>query len=128
MKNELINSIHHLIYNNVYCSDPKSPKWGPPVGFGMDTPRMGDIMGISDTLGVPYYYIVKQVNNQYERNFVDWQSIEIHDFFKATESTREIQGGTGMATAFTNQHPTLVAPIEKYARITDNFEGFYRDQ
>jgi hypothetical protein len=41
-------------------------------GFGMDTARLADMLYISDKLKLPYYYIVKEVDNQKDRNFIDW--------------------------------------------------------
>lgn len=86
-------------------------------GFGMDTPRMIDIMNISDTLHIPYYYYVMEVNNQLERKFVGWWAIEIHDFHKTIIGQKEIEGGTGMATASENNHPTFVSSIKNFTKI-----------
>lgn len=86
-------------------------------GFGMDTARMNDIIYISDILKTPYYYYVMEVNNQKERKFLGWWSIDIHNFYKFTKGQEEIEGGTGMATATEYNHPTLVCPIKNFDKV-----------
>ena len=89
----------------------------PPAGFGMDIPRMNDMVALSGRLGCRYLYVVKEVNNQMERRFQNWWVIDIGDFKMATSSRNAVEGGTGMATATVSGHPTLVAPIEKFTRM-----------
>lgn len=84
------------------------------VGFGMDTPRLNDMRTISSHLGIDYYYIVMEVDNQWDRNFKNWWYIDLEDFYQATKDSGTIEGGTGMATATEFNHPTVVAPISHY--------------
>lgn len=86
------------------------------VGFGMDTPRLEDIINIAHRLCVEYYYVVKEVNNQVDRVFVDWWVIEIKDFHKITKGGVIFEGGIGMATSINSSHPTVVAPLYSFRK------------
>ena len=86
------------------------------VGFGMDIPRLEDIINIAHRLGIEYYYVVKEVNNQTDRVFVGWWVIEIKDFYKVTNGGVIFEGGTGMATGMNSSHPTVVAPIHSFKK------------
>jgi len=88
-----------------------------PVGFGMDVDRMKDMLAIEERTGLPYYYVVREVNNQVERKFLGWRRIAIRRFYDLTRGYGTIEGGTGMATARNTDHPTLVAPAQHFQII-----------
>lgn len=84
----------------------------PPQGFGMDVERIADLSKLKSSTGLPIYYIVRQIDNQKDRNFLSWKIIEL-DKFKKKLSQSTIQGGSGMG--FENgQYPTQICPFEHF--------------
>lgn len=80
----------------------------PPQGFGMDVDRIADLTMLKTSTQLPVYYIVKQIDNQRDRNFLSWKIIEL-DKFKKNLTQLTIQGGSGMG--FENgQYPTQICP------------------
>jgi hypothetical protein len=105
-----------FIFNEVKEKDKSKT---PPVGFGMDIHRIDEIQKIGESTGCEFYYIVKEVNNQSERKHLGWRSINMKDFIRLIKGTAIKEGGSGMATARGSDHPTLVAPYEKFRELTD---------
>jgi len=87
-----------------------------PRGFGMDVGRMQSLLHISDRTGIPYHYIVRQVEDQIARNFVQWLSIEMKEFEKGVLGQKFIEGGTGMRSQ-SSSNPTLVCPLERFTPL-----------
>ena len=87
----------------------------PPVGFGMDVRRIENIEKLSNSFGVNYLYLVRQVNNQNDRVFEDWLYISIEDFVKYTRQNNTIEGGAGMSNLGSN--PTLVCELKRFKKI-----------
>ena len=85
----------------------------PPVGFGMDVPRMGFFADFMKATGIDVYYIVKQINNQTERKITAWRAIEMAGFIAHAEST-VVEGGTGMRSD-SSYNPTRICR-EKHFR------------
>jgi len=85
----------------------------PPRGFGMDLHRINDILHISTKSNLPYHYIVRHINNQVDREFIEWKCIPIETFYKITNTSKIIQGGHGMRSINSN-NPTKVCPYEKF--------------
>ena len=84
----------------------------PPQGFGMDVERITDLSKLKSSIGLPIYYIVRQIDNQKDRNFLSWKIIEL-DNFKKNLAKSTIQGGSGMG--FENgQYPTQICPYEYF--------------
>jgi len=89
-----------------------------PHGFGMDITRMNDIIGISDATGLAYDYIVKHVNNQRERKFIEWLSIDMRKFKAETKKNNHVKdGGIGMATANKKKPKTVVINYDAFSKI-----------
>lgn len=84
-------------------------------GFGIDTRRIESIKKLKSTYSVNYYYVVKQVNNQKDRQLKAWYYIEIDDFIKYTLRNNEIEGGAGMSNLGNN--PTLVCELKYFKKI-----------
>lgn len=80
----------------------------PPQGFGMDVRRIEDLQTISRKTGNEYLYIVRRVNNQRDRRFVEWLCIDIGNFSKHL-SENVIPGGTGMRSE-KSDNPTRICP------------------
>lgn len=79
-----------------------------PQGFGMDVERITDLTKLKSSTRLPIYYIVRQIDNQKDRNFLSWKIIEL-DKFKKNLSQSTIQSGSGMG--FENgQYPTQICP------------------
>ncbi len=90
----------------------------PPHGFGMDISRMNDILDLSSITQTSYAYIVKHVNNQTERKFIEWLSINMHDFKKETAKKLHVRdGGRGMATATSSKPKTVVVGYEAFDKV-----------
>lgn len=91
-----------------------------PRGFGMDTRRMDSMDFISTATGYPYYYLLREIHDQFRREFKAWRYINLKDFTEVTRGRHEIEGGVGMATG-RGTHPTLVAPQERFTTLPRNF-------
>ena len=89
----------------------------PPQGFGMDVDRIFDILKIKQALNCEYLYVVKEVNNQTDRKFMNWWKISMQTFYDAVKNNKTLEGGAGMATAKATNHPTLVAPQSLFEKI-----------
>lgn len=86
----------------------------PPQGFGMDVVRRDDIIYLMNKLSSNnFFYIVKEIDNQKNRRFIDWKYINMRDFYEETTDSRIIMGGYGMSTMATG-NATVVAPYEKF--------------
>lgn len=84
----------------------------PPVGFGMDVARIVALESISLKTGVDFHYVVREINNQKNREFVNWRYIEIKKF-KEMLGSSIFQGGSGMG--FENgEYPTQICPQEHF--------------
>lgn len=105
-----------FIFNEVKEKDKSKT---PPVGFGMDIHRINEIQKIAVSTGCEFYYIVKEIQNQFERKHLGWRSINMKDFIRYTKDSAIKEGGSGMATAKGSDHPTLVAPFENFRELND---------
>ncbi|HHV85955.1 MAG TPA: hypothetical protein GXX42_09140, partial [Petrimonas sp.] len=85
---------------------------GTPRGFGMDVRRIDDLRRITQKTGIEYFYIVRRVDNQAKRNFVEWLIIDMNDFVRNT-GDRIIPGGSGMRKEGT-YNPTRICPYEVF--------------
>lgn len=85
-----------------------------PKGFGMDIPRMDDLLELQSKTGMKAFYIVREVADQREREFLRWRSISLNTF--SQNLGRTIQGGSGMGFE-SGKYPTKVCPEEFFKRI-----------
>ena len=90
-------------------------KW-PPIGFGMDIRRRDDLLTLQQKTGYPVWYIVREVNNQRERHFVQWRVIKLDNYAQATTGLSEIEGGSGMRH-FSSSNPTSVCPVKHFTSL-----------
>ena len=88
----------------------------PPCGFGMDEHRIKDINEISVNTGLSYYYVVRHVNNQTERRFLEWLIIDMKKFIEGIKNSPTIAGGTGMR-GLNSYNPTKVCSYEKFTKL-----------
>lgn len=68
------------------------------VGFGMDIERINDYNTLIKWFpSFRFRYIVRQIDNQQDRNFVNWRSIDMQDFINIAISDPDGEsGGQGM--------------------------------
>ena len=85
-------------------------------GFGLDVPRIQDFDRISKATGLPYYLIVREIDNQTNRNLLGWKYINITDFIEDIKNEAEVEGGTGMRSTYSS-NPTLICSYEKFQDI-----------
>ncbi len=82
-------------------------------GFGLDIPRIKDFQRIQQTTGCKYYLFVRQIDNQTDRNLIQWRYILIEDFIKNIKDQIPVEGGTGMRS-INSSNPTLICGLEKF--------------
>lgn len=70
-------------------------------GFGLDVPRLDDIMRISRQTGLDYFLIVREINNQTDRELLGYKFISIKDFETDVQKSETVTGGTGMRSEST---------------------------
>ena len=84
-----------------------------PKGFGMDLRRVDSLSILSDTFSTRVFYVVRHVNNQTERQFVNWMIIELEKFKSQIAHSPTKEGGTGMRST-SSQNPTKVCRLEHF--------------
>ncbi|MCT4234963.1 hypothetical protein HZP42_01045 [Elizabethkingia anophelis] len=70
-------------------------------GFGLDIPRLNDMIRISKQTGLDYFLIVREVNNQTDRELIGYKYISIRDFEEDARRSQAVTGGTGMRSEST---------------------------
>lgn len=85
-------------------------------GFGLDTPRITDMQRLKRVWGDELFYIVRHINNQYERKFQAWKLIEIDDFVKNIDMKKTIEGGKGMRSK-NSSNPTIICSQEHFKTL-----------
>lgn len=85
----------------------------PPQGFGMDIGRIESLHKLSLATTWPCYYLVKEINNQQQRELIAWHWIDLRQFIAATVSADIIEGGTGMRS-LQSSNPTKVCPYQYF--------------
>ena len=83
--------------------------------FGMDVHRINELVMLSNVTQTPVYYIVKQINNQTDREFIAWRSIEIHSF-NENAARHTVNGGFGMRNE-NSSNPTRLCLEEHFITI-----------
>ena len=84
-----------------------------PRGFGMDIRRVESLTKLTQIFNAGASYIVRHINNQSERRFVDWRIIDFEKFKAKIHYSPEVEGGTGMRSVHSSN-------ITKVCRF-DNF-------
>lgn len=85
-------------------------------GFGLDVPRINDLRRIELKSGIPYQLIIRQVNNQKDRNLIAWKYISITDFIDDCKDDITVNGGTGMRSSYSS-NPTLICSYHKFKNL-----------
>lgn len=108
--------IHSGITNEIQFLEVKEKDLSKndPQGFGMDTRRITEISNISQKTGVKYFYIVRIINNQAERKFIEWLFADMVDF--AENLGDIIPGGSGMRKEGT-YNPTRICPYVVFKKL-----------
>jgi len=83
--------------------------------FGWDSRRLAWYFYVQNCCGLKTLYIVRQVNNQEERMFVDWKYIRLNDFAASASWLSESGGGGGSGT--------ITAPLAAFDRLDNLFGG-----
>ena len=81
--------------------------------FGWDSRRLAWYLYLQNCCGLKTLYIIRQVNNQEERRFVDWKYITLDDFAVSASWLSERGGGGGSGT--------ITAPLTAFNRLNDLF-------
>lgn len=63
--------------------------------FGMDVRRINSLFKLSNIFDMKAFYLVRHIDTQESRNFVDWQIISMNTFDRFAPS-KVINGGSGM--------------------------------
>jgi len=84
-----------------------------PKGFGMDLRRIDSLSMLSDTFSTKVFYVVRHVNNQTQRQFVNWMIIDLEKFKSQIAYSPTVEGGTGMRST-SSKNPTRVCRLEHF--------------
>ena len=84
-----------------------------PKGFGMDLRRIDSLGTLSEAFDTKSFYIVRHINNQIDRMFVDWRIIPMDKFRQLVESNPVVQGGSGLRSRYSD-NPTRVCEFEHF--------------
>ena len=85
-------------------------------GFGFDTPRLKDFLRIVGQTGLDYYLIVREVNNQIDRELVGYKYISVEDFAKDVKDSKTVIGGTGMRRSMT-VNETVICSYDLFSEL-----------
>ncbi|MBU8892404.1 MAG: hypothetical protein KOO66_06470 [Bacteroidales bacterium] len=83
------------------------------TGFGLDTGRLDDFRKMQNKTGLDYILIVRHINNQKDRELINWKYITVNDFNNDCKDEKPIQGGTGMRSV-NSSNPTLICSLDKF--------------
>lgn len=81
-------------------------KWA----FGWDSRRITWYLYLRLALGINTYYILREVDNQTNRNFVAWKQISLDKFLEKVDYLSELAGGGGGGT--------IMAPYSAFVNFT----------
>ena len=87
-----------------------------PRGFGMDCRRIESLLTIEKKTSIPYFYLVREIDDQENRNFRTWKVISMKKFSGIVHSGKVIEGGTGMRSAHSS-NPTKVCPYDHFKNL-----------
>jgi hypothetical protein len=87
-----------------------------PQGFGMDLRRIESLTRLEQAFNTPATYVVRRVNNQDERVFIEWLYIRMSDFRRKIEGTSVIEGGHGMRSVLSD-NPTKVCDLKHFRLV-----------
>ena len=87
-----------------------------PRGFGMDLRRVESLSILSAAFSAKAFYVVRHVNNQTQRQFVDWRIIDLEQFKSQIAYSPTVEGGTGMRSA-SSHNPTRVCRFEYFTLL-----------
>ena len=93
---------------------PKSKKKSIDTKFwsyGWDTRRLLWYLEIQRKIGFQILYIVRQINNREDRNFIKWDSIFLNDFLKGVSWSNSRSGG--------GDGDTLTAPYNHFLELKE---------
>lgn len=90
---------------------PKSKK-----GFGLDIPRIKDLRYIQEKSTLEYHVVIRHINNQIDRNLIDWKTISIQEFWNNVKDQKSIEGGTGMRSS-QSSNPTLICSLSQFRNL-----------
>ena len=79
--------------------------------YGWDTRRLLWYLEIQRKIGFQILYIVRQINNREDRNFIKWDSIFLNDFLKGVSWSNSRSGGGG--------GDTLTAPYNHFLELKE---------
>lgn len=82
-------------------------------GFGLDIPRLKDLLHISKTINLEYFLIIRHINNQNDRELLGWKYITVKGFADDVKNDQAVMGGTGMRMS-NSDNPTLICSISKF--------------
>lgn len=86
-----------------------------PIGFGLDIRRISSLLKIEENLLMDAIYVVRQVDDQERRNFLNWKYISLMDFCENVDFNNKVVGGPGMADRETE---TVICPDNKFKTIS----------
>ncbi|MFV8324924.1 hypothetical protein [Flavobacterium sp. ZS1P14] len=85
-------------------------------GFGLDIPRLEDLQRISNATKLKYSLVVREINNQEDRNLLGWKYLSIDKFASAVDWNAKVKGGTGMRSS-NSYNPTLICPYDLFGDL-----------
>lgn len=85
-------------------------------GFGLDVPRIKDFIKIQDKSNIPYVLIIRHIDNQIDRNLIDWKYVLIDEFINDVKSEATVEGGTGMRSSHSS-NPTLICSLNLFKNL-----------
>ncbi|MFC0776587.1 hypothetical protein [Flavobacterium sp. HJSW_4] len=112
---DMIVKTSENVYRLIEVKEKDLPKFAKK-GFGLDVPRLNDLVRISYETQLEYYLIVRQINNQTERELVAWKFIKIDSFFDNVKEDQTVIGGTGMRS-INSKNETLICDYNLFNNL-----------
>jgi len=81
--------------------------------YGWDSRRLMWYQYLKGQLGIETFYVVRQIDDRHERNFVQWDVIGLEDFLSSTTWSYSTTGGAGS--------DTQTCPYLRFKRLSEIF-------
>lgn len=88
---------------------PERPLTEEEWQYGWDIRRMAWFQEINKSIDVPIIYIVRQIEERYQRKFVQWDAITLDGFLESVNWSAEVTGGGSSGT--------LMVPYLQFQRL-----------
>lgn len=102
--------------NDIWCiAEIKEKNLSKNSAFGMDVRRISSLFKLQDSFNMKSYYVIRHINDQHNRSFLDWKVISMN-YFSEKASNNHVQGGFGMGPE-NGYNPTRLCNVKYFKSL-----------